>query len=116
MKNLPKSLSEKLRLAGHDAIDLREIGKNGISDREVMQIANQKKRFLITADYKHFANILLFPPESLSCGIIVVKMSHYTLKATVENILRAISSLQTKRSKLFGSLIIIESDRIRLRK
>ena len=66
-ENLPRSLAVRLRRAGHDAVDLRELGRTGIPDAEVLAIANADERILLSANYKHFGNIVLFPPAE-SCG------------------------------------------------
>ncbi len=115
-ENLPKTLTEELRKSGHDVVDLRDINKTGIPDEEVFSIANSEKRFIVTANYRHFANILLFPPKKFSCGIIVIKMPHQTMEKTVKRILKAIAYIKNKETEIYGSLIIIEFNRIRLRK
>jgi len=71
-ENLPRSLAQRLRQAGHDAVDLRELDRTGIPDPEVLALANADERVLVSANYKHFANVVLFPPAR-SHGIIVVR-------------------------------------------
>lgn len=112
-ENLPRSLTVKLLAKGCDTIDVREIGKVGIPDEKVLELAQDESRILITANYKHFANILLFPPEKFY-GIIAIRMPHFSIDAVIERTLNAISSL--KEQDIVHSLIIIESHRIRKRK
>ena len=112
-ENLPKSLTQRLREEGHDVIDLRNNGKIGITDEEVMKIAFQNNCILITANYKHFANIIMFPPRNYP-GIVVIKMPRAPITVMTERAIKAISSL--KESDLAHSLIIVELHRIRKRK
>lgn len=112
-ENLPKSLAEKLKTNGYDTLDLRNIDKVGISDEDVGKIASNENRIIITANYKHFANIMLFPPKNFP-GIITIRMSHCSIGVMVEHLIKAISSI--KESDITRSLIIIEPHRIRKRK
>ena len=111
-ENLPRNLATRLLSDGHDAIDVRKTNKIGLSDEEIIKVAQQESRILITANYKHFANILLFPPKK-SPGIVVIRMPHCSINEMIKHTLKAISSL--KESDILHSLIILEVHRIRKR-
>jgi len=55
-----------LRKMGHDIFDLKEEGLDNLSDPDVFQLAQDKRRILITMD-KDFSNILLYPPGDHHC-------------------------------------------------
>jgi predicted nuclease of predicted toxin-antitoxin system len=111
-ENLPRSLAGRLRQAGHDAIDLRERGLAGLSDTEVLALANSESRVLVSGNHKHFANVLLFPPAR-SCGIVVVRMPKCTIQAVMARIERVLAALREPHVR--GSLIIVDPTRVRRR-
>lgn len=111
-ENLPISLKKKLIEAGYESIDIREI-KMGATDNEIMQIVSDKGYVLISANYRHFANIILFPPSQYQ-GIIVVKMPRYSIEDVMRRIVKVVISL--KEEDIKHSVVIIEPHRIRIRK
>ncbi|MEK6645424.1 MAG: DUF5615 family PIN-like protein [Candidatus Firestonebacteria bacterium] len=111
-ENLPRSIVEKLITCGHDAIDLRTIGKLGISDEEVMFIAQRENRIVITANYKHFANLILFPPQKFP-GIVVVKMLQCTITTVINKTISFLCS--AAEDTLLNTTVIIEPHRVRRR-
>lgn len=112
-ENLPKSLSQELREKKIEVIDLKEIGKIGITDQEVIEVANLNNCVLITANYKHFGNIIMFPPQNCP-GIIVVRMPMCSIKMLVERVINVI--LSRKEEEFGHSLTVIEFSRIRVRR
>ena len=112
-ENLPRSLAQRLRRAGHDAVDLRELGRGGAADPAVVALAKAGQGVLVSANYKHFANVVLFPPAK-SSGILVVRMpkcSIETVMARIEHVLAT-----TQESRLRGCLTIVEPGRVRRRR
>jgi len=111
-ENLPRSLARRLSQAGHDAVDLRDLGRGGASDTQVLALANEQDRVLVSANHKHFANVLLFPPAQ-SCGIVVVRMP----KCTIETVMARIQSVlaRLRESHIRRSLIIVDPSRVRRR-
>jgi len=94
-------------------VDLREFGRAGLADPEVLALANGDKRLLVSANHKHFANITLFPPSE-TWGLVVVRMPKCaigTVMARIEEVLGAI-----EESRLRGCLTIVEPARIRRRR
>jgi len=81
-ENLPISLKKKLSEKGYDVFDIREIGKSGATDEEVIKIASEFNCFLISANHKHFANIVMFPPFQYN-GIIIVKMPRCSIQEMI---------------------------------
>jgi len=112
-ENLPISLKEKLSEKGHDVFDIRETGNLGMTDEEIIKIASNQGRILISANYKHFGNIIMFPPSQYN-GIIIVKMPKSSIQEVILRVINVIDSLSEKDIK--NSTIIIEPYRIRKRK
>jgi predicted nuclease of predicted toxin-antitoxin system len=111
-ENLPRSLARRLCEAGHDAVDLRDLGRGGASDTEVLAIAVKQDRVVVSANHKHFGNVLLFPPAQ-SRGIVVVRMPKCSIKTVMTRIENVLASLS--ESHVRGSLIIVDASHVRRR-
>jgi uncharacterized protein DUF5615 len=70
-ENFPLPVVEELRQRGHDVVTLYESGKAGqqVSDDEVLSVAIEEKRALLTLNRKHFIRLHTEKPNHT--GIIV---------------------------------------------
>ncbi len=110
-ENVYFPIVKMLRNINHDVLDIKEEKLFGISDSEIIDIAKKKKnRILITFNRKHFANILLFPPEKTP-GIIIINMPKLTIRKTTEIFKEFIKNVREKGLK--GILTIVEESRVR---
>ena len=71
-ENVPPKVIEFLRSKGCKVKDVREDNLQGISDNELIHMAEKEGFTLITFD-KHFGNILLYPPKEYH-GIIRISI------------------------------------------
>jgi len=71
-ENIFPSTLQIIRSKGYDVLGIKEINFSGITDAEVIQLAQKEDRVLLTLD-RHFTNIFLFPP-SQTPGIVVVRV------------------------------------------
>ena len=112
-EDMPRSMAVVLREAGHDALDVRDVGLRGHTDDEVFAYAQAHDALLVTAD-KDFADILRFRPGT-HAGVIVVRVPNVLPTRHVNNaLLRALGGLEGE--DLRGLLIIVEVGRIRIRR
>ncbi len=109
-ENLPERIACNLVHRGVDAVDLRNTKLVGCSDEELVIFARKEKRIIITANYKHFGNILLFPPKETP-GIIVIKMPKLSISHVSNRIIDFITL--TNKLKLRRKLTILEPARVR---
>jgi len=110
-ENIYEEIVEFLRKSGHDIEDLKELRKFGIADEEVLKLAIEKKRMLVTQD-TDFADLRFLPRKNP--GLIVIRVK----PATIENITLALGDLlkRIKPTRFKNSLVILEEDKIRVRK
>ena len=112
-EDLPRSLAPALVAAGFQATDVRDEGLRGRPDDEVFDFAIKNDRTLISADMG-FANIFRYALGSHS-GIVVSRFPNEVSTATLNAaIVAAMKDLD--ESDIRGSLVIVEPDRIRLRR
>ncbi|MHB1131831.1 MAG: DUF5615 family PIN-like protein [Chloroflexota bacterium] len=112
-EDLPRSTALALRAAGYEALDVRDVGLRGKTDRLVFEYAQSQGAILVSAD-KGFGNLLAFPAKSHE-GIVLVRVPNELPTDNVNAIL--VRSLDALRSEdLRGVLVIVESGRTRLRR
>jgi predicted nuclease of predicted toxin-antitoxin system len=112
-EDLPRSLARALSEAGMGAVHVIDAGFRGKPDSEVLSMAKDAERTLVTADLD-FSNLLQFPLGSHS-GIVVARFpSEMPVEPLNEAIVAALDDLEP--SDLAGSLVIIEPGRVRIRR
>lgn len=107
-ENFPLDAVVVLRERGHDVVWVREEFP-GISDREVLERAQQENRILITFD-KDFGELAFHAGLPAECGIVLFRIT--TPSAT--HIARIAAAVLEGRSDLAGHFSVIEDDRIRM--
>jgi predicted nuclease of predicted toxin-antitoxin system len=111
-ENIPPAVADFLRTKGFDVKEVKEAGIHGLSDAEIMDLARQGERVLVTFD-KHFSNILLYPLDS-HYGVIRIRI-HPPL---VPDILRVLDQFLQKfdLSTIRRTLIVLEREGFRVRR
>lgn len=109
-ENLSPQHASELRIAGHDAVAVLEIGVAGATDEEVLRFAVANGRILATLD-ADFGNVMRFPPER-TLGIVRRKV-HPTEERIRQFIRRAVLFLQN--IDIVGRLAVVDDDKIRIR-
>jgi len=111
-EDMPRSLTDALIAAGHEAIDVREEGHRGATDHQVFELAQRCRACLVTEDLG-FANILRFPLGSHQ-GIIVGRFpSILSTRTVVAEIVHVVQ--QIGEDRLRGALVIAEIGQWRIR-
>ena len=79
---LPKALSDFLNYRGHDSLHTTDLPKqNATTDNEILAIANDQKRIVVTKDSDFLESFLLFSqPEKL----IVVRTGNIPNKELIQ--------------------------------
>lgn len=111
--NLPRSLAEAIRSAGHDAVDVRDIGLGPAPDAEIAAHAKSHHLALLTRDYD-FADIRNYPPLDYH-GIVVLELPEDAPVTAILALVRSFLSEIHLLAALPGRLAIVETGRVRLR-
>jgi len=110
-ENLPVEVAVLLAHAGHDAHTVDQEDLSGSPDEDLLSVARQEGRVLITLDLD-FSNIYDYPPGS-NYGLVVLRLRNQAKP----NVLRRIRSLLPlfDRQSPERQLWIVEKDRVRVR-
>ena len=100
---------KKLREGGHNVFYIAE-EERGISDEEILRIANEEKRILITRD-KDFGE-LVYRLKQLHSGVILVRLEGLKPKKKAEIVNTVIDKYE---SELENSFTVIQPGIVRIR-
>jgi predicted nuclease of predicted toxin-antitoxin system len=111
-ENIPPSVVGFLRDRGFDVKQVGGAGTAGASDDQVIGLACQEKRVLLTFD-KHFANILVYPPSSHQ-GVIRIRIHPPLIDDIIQTLDRLLNEFDLNTHG--GSLIVLEREGFRIRR
>lgn len=104
-ENIPYALIDLLEKRGFTVEHLKRIGKQGIKNGEVYEIAEKEKMWIVTRD-ANFQNLRRFYAFNVA-GIILFKLT----KSKTEYLMNAMNKLLDKqRDKLTGKNLVIVED------
>lgn len=110
-ESLPRAVGRALAAAGHDVVDVRDVGLRGANDDAVIARAIAERRVLVAGDVD-FANALRFPPRSHS-GIFVLRLPMEW--SPQERAARAVAALDESLGyAVAGGLVIVDPARVRV--
>ncbi len=106
-ENIPKKLVTFLRRYGVDVTRLQDLSPRGISDRELVNIANKLERTILTRDADFTAPSLL---SLIRHGVIYI--SYQPSKNEIQKLAERIASIVNQLEPRPGLLIVIEHEYI----
>jgi predicted nuclease of predicted toxin-antitoxin system len=108
--NIPYALIDLLQGRGFDVQHLKKMGKQGINNGEVYEIAENENSWIITRD-ADFQNLRKFHSYNIA-GIILFKL----MRSKTEHLLNAMVRLLDKQKDKFArkNLIIVEDYEIKI--
>ncbi len=106
-ENIPKKLVTLLRQRGVDIIRLQDLSIRGISDRELVNIANNLDRTILTRDADFTAPGLL---SLMRSGVVYI--SYQPSKNETETLAKRIASIANQLKPKPGLLVIIRHEYI----
>ena len=108
-ENIEKPIIEFLKTKGHDVFAVADHCP-GTADEDILKIANQESRILVTND-KDFGE-LIFLQEQISSGILLIRSGIETSEAKVELLTEV---LQKIVEKIPGNFVVLYENGYRIR-
>ena len=100
-----------LRDLGHDVVTVAEMGLSGSADIDLLRIAQQQDRILVTRD-RDFGGLVFV--EGLGAGVIYLRILPSTMEATHKECERVLTSYTEEALK--NAFVAVEPGRHRFRK
>ena len=113
-EDLPRSVSSLLKQYGHEAVDVRDIGLGGTEDNVIASYAKDNGLCLISGDFG-FSDIRNYPPAGYH-GIVILTAHGNATAADLRNLLESLLKQDRILADIQGKLLIVERNRIRIRK
>jgi len=112
-EDMPRSTGRILKQQGYDVRDIRDYGFRGAEDEEIYEFAQREKAVILTGD-RGFGNILRFPLGK-HFGIVVAHFPNEMPPMEINHhLIERFEDLSEDDFK--GNLIIIEPEKIRIRR
>lgn len=108
---LPGSFAEGLRKAGHDAVHVRELGMARATDQEILELALNQDRIVVSADTDFGTILALYGLAKPS--FVLFRRSDKRPSALLLQLLASLE--QISESLASGAVVVIEDKRIRIR-
>jgi predicted nuclease of predicted toxin-antitoxin system len=109
---LSQRLAEGLRQAGHDAVHLREIGRQNAPDPEVLARALEEDRVIISSDMD-FGD-LIAARELTRPSVILFRRGERNTRSRLALLLKNLAAIRGDLER--GSIVILELSRMRIRR
>lgn len=109
---LSPALAERLRKEGHDAVHAHELGLHAAPDRQILDVAENSERVIVTADLdfpRLFAIMQKHRP-----GLILLRNGKYSEAESLACLLRVL--MVVSEEELMRSIVVVDSERIRRRR
>ncbi len=108
-----KRTVDHLRKLGHDILTSKDLGKEKAFDPDVLELATNTDRVMITED-RGFGDVRKYPPGQYQ-GVLVLRVrnpaSRTALHRNLEAFLRS-----TDRDVIRGCLVLLDEARVRVRR
>ncbi|MEI7507064.1 MAG: DUF5615 family PIN-like protein [Actinomycetes bacterium] len=112
-ENLAPRLASELVGAGHDAVHVSELGLRSSPDQEILKVAFNQKRILISRD-TDFGLLIERDSAGSPSLILIRRMGDYRVKAIVSRVLVLLSDhLEVLTS---GGIVVVDGSRERVRR
>jgi len=111
-EDLPTAISQLLRAAGHDAVNVLAQGMGGWKDTAIWKAVQTEQRFLVTAD-KGFGDIRVYPPGSHE-GVLILRPDEDGIRPMVELVQQALTTYTL--DELAGTVAVVTPRGIRVRR
>jgi len=109
--NLSHETASTLRNLGIDVLCLLEKGLGAIADEEVVKLAKEEGRIIITFDLD-FGQLYHFREEG-KLGVIILRLKDQTVEAVNAVLERLFEDFKGEEAQLQNGLVIVEENRYR---
>jgi len=113
-ENLSHETASFLSDLGHDVKVVDDFGLSGASDLKVGEKALKERRIIVTHDLD-FGDIFYFSNKR-KLGVVVLRLKNQTVESVNYNLAKVLKARLLERIVVGGGLMVVEEDKIRIRR
>lgn len=113
-ENLSHESAEYLITLGYSAVSVNELSLNASTDEQLAKFAKQRKLVIVTLD-TDFAEMYHFASNK-KIGVILLRVNNQTVESVNDTLFRLHENNILTQSYLDKALVIIDDNKIRIRK
>lgn len=111
--NMPRSATDLLARAGHDAVHVASTGLKDAADDRIADHARAEGRAIITRDLD-FADVRHYPPDD-SAGFLVLRVPDTWIATAINDLLARFLRMGDLVEQIPGHLVILDPRQVRFR-
>ena len=111
--DLPRRVLDLLHRHGHEAEDVRDIGRGDAPDEDIAAYAQSRQACLLTAD-RGIADVRNYPPERYF-GVVVLRPPKDATAEVIANLVESLVRQRQVLERVPGRLAVVEPGRVRMR-
>lgn len=105
-------VAEQLNKAGHDAVHVHDIGMHAAADHQILSIAEEQDRIIVSAD-TDFGTLLTLRDRSKPSFVLLRRQQSLAPNTVATLLIDTLPSLQADLES--GAVVVITDERIRVR-
>jgi predicted nuclease of predicted toxin-antitoxin system len=109
-ENIPLLMVRQLFEKGYDVIHIG-VKYGGIPDEEVIDLANEEERIIVTFD-SDFGNLVFLNRKIIKTGIIFLRLGHFMPNEPGDLL---VSILEEKKIDFYGKISVVTKEKVRQR-
>lgn len=114
-ENLSPFIAVQLRDAGEDVVHVRDRGALGSEDPDVMSLALDEDRIVVTKNWKHFRNLAL--RQNLHGGLVLIRsggLDFQGQRGAIDSAIAAIRAEYEAGRELINRAVWVDGDDVRV--
>lgn len=110
--NLPRSLADRLRQVGYDAVHVRDLARADTKDEQIVVLARERQQVVVTQDHDFIK--LVARAEAHMVSLILLRLHRPTAERLLRRITAAVMRARTDLEA--GAIASVDDSQVRIKR